>query len=132
LSSMKPEKARVRVIGADVLDIFSDTAEFGLADALAVASLTRAFLEIMDQRIDIALGNIGISLCVMFGVEKAGFSDGFVIAEQRFHSGPCLRCARATGPAFGRTGIRRCGCPLQYLCPPPVSSNPRFYAKDFK
>jgi hypothetical protein len=45
--------------------------EGGVEIGVRVVPLARSFLEIMDERIDIALGNVGISLCVMFGVEEA-------------------------------------------------------------
>src|SRR5438046_5832230 len=85
----------------------------------------------MDERIDIALRDIGVSRCVMFGVEKAGFSYGFVIAKQPFHPSPCLRCARnAAARAWRKRALRVCA--LQYPCPPAVSSNPGFYGKGLK
>ena len=62
--------------------------EGGVEIRMRITPLSRAFLEIMDERIDIALRHVRISPCVMFGVEEAGFSYGFVIAEQRFHSSP--------------------------------------------
>ena len=68
--------------------------EGGVEARMRVAALARALFEIMDKRVDIALRDVGISLDVMFGVKKAGFSYGFIIAEQRFHSGPCITSAR--------------------------------------
>src|SRR5204862_2762109 len=70
----------------------------GVEARMRVAPLARALFKIMDERVDIALRDVGISLDVIFGVEEAGFSYGFIIAEQRFHPGPCIASARnATG-----------------------------------
>ena len=66
----------------------------GVEARMRVAPLARALFKIMDQRVDIALRDVGIGLDVMFGVEEAGFSYGFIIAEQRFHSGPCIASTR--------------------------------------
>src|SRR5256885_13910540 len=66
----------------------------GIEARMRVAPLARTRFEVMDQRIDIALRDVGIGLDVIFGVEEAGFSYGFIIAEQRFHSGPCIASAR--------------------------------------
>ena len=62
--------------------------EGGVEIRMRVAPLMRALFEVMHKRVDIALRDVRISPCVMFGVEEAGFSYGFVIAEQRFHSSP--------------------------------------------
>ena len=78
----------------------------GVEIGVRIAPFARPFLQIMDERIDIALRDIGVSRCVMFGVEKAGFSYGFVIAEQPFHPSPCLRCARnAAGTGLAETSV---------------------------
>ncbi len=66
----------------------------GIEIRVRVAALARAFLEIMDERVDVALRDVRIGLYVMFGVEEAGFSYGFIIAEQRFHPCPCIASAR--------------------------------------
>ena len=97
-----------------------------------VAPFPRAFFQIMDERIDIALRDIGISRCVMLGVEKAGFSYGFVIAEQRFHSSPCLRCAR-NAAGTGLAGNGRCGCaPSNTLARRRFQAIPAFRAKTLR
>src|SRR5712691_236020 len=50
-----------------------------------IAALARTRLQIMDQRINIALGDVRVGLEIVFGVEYPGFSNLFVVAEQRFH-----------------------------------------------
>ena len=106
----------------------------GIEARMRVAPLARALFKIMDERVDIALRDVGISLDVIFGVEEAGFSYGFIIAEQRFHSGPCIASARnaaGTGRSWS-IGSRRCGCRAdKYPCGPPDSSNPAFYGAIF-
>ena len=42
-------------------------------------------LEVMDQRIDIALCDIRVGYQIVFGVKQPGFSYVVVVAEQRFH-----------------------------------------------
>jgi hypothetical protein len=98
------------------------------AGRIGIAALARPFLEVMDERIDIALRDVRIGHYIMFGVEEAGFSYGFVIAEQRFHSGPCIASARnaaGTGRSWS-IGSGRCGCRAdKYRYGLRVSSNPR-------
>ena len=85
----------------------------GIEIRVRIAALARPFLEVMDEWIDIALRDVRIGLYIMFGVEEAGFSYGFVIAEQPFHPGPCIastatRTAQA-GPGQIGSGIAGVG-----------------------
>jgi hypothetical protein len=83
---------RVSRLLAALLALFE--VKSGIEIRVWVAALARPFLEIMDERIDIALRDVRIGLYIMFGVEEAGFSYGFVIAEQPFHPGPCITSTR--------------------------------------
>ena len=62
----------------------------GIEIRMRVAAFPRPFLQVMHQRIDVALFDVRIGREVMFGVEQTGFSYRFIIAEQRFHSFPCV------------------------------------------
>ena len=73
---------------------------------MRIAAFVRPLLEIMDERIDIALRDIRIALNVMLGVEQAGFSYCFIIAEKRFHSGPCTASTR-NADGTGRSWLNR-------------------------
>src|SRR5207237_7615056 len=48
--------------------------EGGVEFGLRVAPLLRALFEVMDQRVDITLGNVGIGRQIVFGVKQPGFS----------------------------------------------------------
>jgi hypothetical protein len=52
---------------------------------MRVATRARALLQIMDQRVDIALGDIRVGPKIVFGVKQPGLFYVFVVAEQRFH-----------------------------------------------
>jgi hypothetical protein len=52
---------------------------------MRVTPLAGPLFEEMNQRIDIAFGDIGIRRNVVTGIEQARSSDVLVIAEQRFH-----------------------------------------------
>src|SRR5206468_1650889 len=59
--------------------------ELAVEIGVRVAALLRAFLEKMDERVDIALGNVRVGRQIVFGVEQSGFSYFFIVAEQRVH-----------------------------------------------
>ena len=80
---------------------------------MRVAAVTRALFQIMHERIDVPLGDIGIGGEVIFRIEKPGFFGDFVVAEKRCHSFPCKdeRAPRTAGPvqpvsARARRGYR--------------------------
>src|SRR5438046_10757147 len=77
---------------AALLALFEIKAGIGIG--VRVAALAGPVLEIMDERIEVALCYIRIGLNVMLGVEQAGFSYCFIIAKKRFHSGPCTASTR--------------------------------------
>ena len=60
----------------------------GIEIAMRVAPLARAFLQVMDQRIYVALCDIRIGRQVIFRVEKPGFFSDLVVAEKRCHAVP--------------------------------------------
>src|SRR5216684_1740846 len=57
----------------------------GVEIRVRVASLAPALLKVMNQRVDVALGDVRVSRQIVFGVEQPGFSYLLVVAEQRFH-----------------------------------------------
>src|SRR5207302_9027802 len=66
----------------------------GVEIRMRLAAFARPFLQVMHQGIEVALFDVRIGREVMFGVEQTGFSYRFIIAEQRFHSFPCVAGAR--------------------------------------
>jgi hypothetical protein len=56
--------------------------------AMRVAALARALLQIMDERINVALGDIRVGRQIILRVEKPGFFSDLVVAEKRCHSVP--------------------------------------------
>ncbi len=70
----------------------------GVETRVRLAAFARPFLQLMHQGVDVALFDVRVGREVMFGVEQTGFSYRFIVAEQRFHSFPCVAGARnATG-----------------------------------
>jgi len=56
--------------------------------AVRITPLARSFLEVMHERIDVALGNIRVGRDIIFRIEEPGSFCDLVVAEKCCHSVP--------------------------------------------
>ena len=67
---------------------------------MRVAALLCPFLQIMNQRVEVAVRDVGIGRQVVFGVEQPRSSYRLIVAEQRVHNS-CLCVNRAVAQCPG-------------------------------